>query len=81
MAISLYNKRKMPLWLSGIVICISGPIIAMISGSFFVKMDHSAGGTGEGGTIGAAFIGLIIVANGIIYLIAGFVVKIKSLFK
>ncbi|AOH57464.1 ABC transporter permease [Peribacillus simplex] len=79
LAISLYKRNKMPLWLSGIVIGMLGPIIAFIAGYFFVKIDHNSGGTGEGAGFGAAFIGLIIVANGIIYLIIGIISKVKSL--
>lgn len=78
LAISLNKRNKMPFWLSGIIIGILGPVIAFISGSIFVNLDHSSGGTGEGAGFGAAFIGLIIVANGIIYLIIGIATKIKS---
>ncbi|MFD0050549.1 ABC transporter permease [Actinomycetes bacterium NPDC127524] len=73
MAISLHQKNKMPLWLSGICISVIGPIIAFMSGSIFIKMAHNEGSTGEGAGIGAAFIGLIIVANGILYFVIGIV--------
>lgn len=78
LAISLNKRNKMPFWLSGIIIGILGPVIAFISGSIFVNLEHNSGGTGEGAGFGAAFIGLIIVANGIIYLVIGIVSKIKN---
>lgn len=77
-AINFNQRNKMPFWLSGIIIGVLGPIIAFISGSIFVNLDHNSGGTGEGAGFGAAFIGLVIVANGIIYLIIGIAAKIKS---
>ncbi|MCF2647845.1 ABC transporter permease [Niallia sp. Sow4_A1] len=74
-----FNRRiKLPFWLSGIILGVFGPIIAFISGSLFVNLDHSSGGTGEGAGFGAAFIGLVIIANGISYLIIGIAAKIKS---
>jgi hypothetical protein len=80
-AITLNSKGKMPLWGSGFIIGISGPIIAFISGSIFVKIDHSMGGDGVGGAFGGAFIGLVIVGNGILYLIIGIILVIKNFFK
>ncbi|WP_284037218.1 ABC transporter permease [Neobacillus sp. 114] len=80
-AISFHNNKKLHFFWSGIIIGILGPIIAFLIGALFVKMDHSAGGTGEGGAIGAAFIGLMIVGNGILYVFIGMFVKIVSLIK
>lgn len=68
----------MPLWSSGLIIAILGPSIAFISGSIFVRVDKSMGGDGVGGALGAAFIGLVIVGNGLI-LIIGIITKIKSI--
>ncbi|NHC42731.1 ABC transporter permease [Bacillus sp. MM2020_1] len=79
LAISLNKKNKMPLWGSGLIITILGPIIAFISGSIFVRLDKSMGGDGVGGAFGAAFIGLVIVGNGLLYLIIGIISKIKSI--
>lgn len=79
-AITLYRKGKMPLWGSGLVIGMLGPIIAFISGSVFVEMDHSMGGDGVGGAFGAAFIGLVIAGNGILYFIIGIILMIKNFF-
>ncbi|MEC1523909.1 ABC transporter permease [Neobacillus niacini] len=80
-AIHLYKKRKMPLWGSGLIIGILGPIIAFISGSALVKVDHSMGGDGVGAAFGAAFIGIIIVGNGILYFIIGIITGIKNFIK
>ncbi|MFT8321446.1 MAG: ABC transporter permease [Bacillus sp. (in: firmicutes)] len=79
-AINLYKKRKLPLWISGLSISILGPVLAFITGYFFVKIDHSTGGTGEGGGIAAAFLGLVIVTNGIIYLMISIIFKVKHFF-
>lgn len=81
LAIHFYKKRKIPLWGSGLIIGILGPIIAFLSGSVFVKVDHSIGGDGVGAAFGAAFIGLIIVGNGILYFIVGIISVIKNLIK
>ncbi|MED3718960.1 ABC transporter permease [Geobacillus thermodenitrificans] len=59
MAILLNNK--MPLWLSGLIICIFGPVLALIIGTTLVKYNHSQGGTSEGAGYAAAFIGLMII--------------------
>jgi len=77
-AIQLHIKKKLHFFWSGIIIGILGPLLAFSLGVVFVKLDHSQGSTGEGGAIAAAFIGLIIVGNGIIYIIAGMVIKLVS---
>ncbi|WP_156324550.1 hypothetical protein [Bacillus sp. FJAT-27245] len=46
-----------------------------------MSMDHGAGGTGEGGAIGGAFIGLIILGNGMIYVIVGAILAVSNFFK
>jgi ABC-type Co2+ transport system permease subunit len=81
LAISLYKKGKMPLWGSGLIIGILGPIIAFIAGSVFVKVDQSMGGDGVGAAFGAAFIGIVIVGNGILYFIIGIISVIKNFIK
>ncbi|WML43308.1 ABC transporter permease [Neobacillus sp. PS3-40] len=81
MAVSSYKKKNTSFFWSGLLICIMGPVIGFITGSIFVNMDHSAGESGEGGAIGAAFIGLIILGNGIIYLIVGAILMISNFFK
>ncbi|QFT88967.1 hypothetical protein FIU87_09945 [Bacillus sp. THAF10] len=81
LAITLYKKRKMPLWGAGLIIGILGPIIAFISGFVFVKIDHSMGGDGVGAAFGAAFIGIVIVSNGILYFIIGIIFLIKNFIK
>ncbi|MCL6586805.1 ABC transporter permease [Anoxybacillus sp. J5B_2022] len=81
MAILLYNKNKVSLWLSGLIICILGPILAFIVGAAFVKYNHSQGGSADGAQLAAAFIGLVIVGNGIIYLIIGIISKINRFLK
>lgn len=80
-AILLYKKRKMPLWGSGLLIVILGPIIALITGSIFLKIDYSMGGDGFGAAYSAAFIGFVIVGNGILYLVIGIVLGIKNFIK
>ncbi|RDB34385.1 ABC transporter permease [Exiguobacterium sp. RIT594] len=77
-AVLLYRKGKMPLWGSGLIIGILGPIIALISGSIFLKIDHSMGGEGFGAAFSAAFIGFVIVGNGILYLIVGLLIVITK---
>ena len=77
-AVLLYRKGKMPLWGSGLIIGILGPIIALISGSIFLNIDHSMGGEGFGAAYSAAFIGFVIVGNGILYLIVGLVIVITN---
>jgi len=77
-AVLLYRKGKMPLWGSGLIIGILGPIIALISGSIFLKIDHSMGGEGFGAAYSAAFIGFVIVGNGILYLIVGLLIVITK---
>lgn len=81
LAINLYKKGKMPLWGSGLIIGVLGPIMAFISGSVFVKVDHSMGGDGVGAAFGAAFIGIVIVGNGILYFIIGIISVIKNFIK
>ncbi|WP_251554271.1 ABC transporter permease [Neobacillus muris] len=73
-AIQLHIKKKLHFFWSGIIIGILGPLLAFSLGAVFVKL----GSTGEGGAIAAAFIGMIIVGNGIIYIIAGMVIKLVS---
>ncbi|MGV3466782.1 MAG: ABC transporter permease [Heyndrickxia sp.] len=81
LAISSYKKKNTSFLWSGLLICIMSPIIGLLTGSIFVNNGHSAGGSGEGGAIGAAFIGLILLGNGIIYLLVGTVLMISNLFK
>ncbi|WP_155890052.1 hypothetical protein [Peribacillus kribbensis] len=38
-------------------------------------MDVKTGGTGEGAAIAAAFMGIILVLDGVIYLISGIVIS------
>ncbi|MEK4093061.1 ABC transporter permease [Viridibacillus sp. FSL H8-0110] len=80
-AIYMYKNDKLDLWLSGIIIGILGPVFAFLIGAIFVKYEHSQGATAEGAQIAAAFIGLIIVANGIIYFIVGITLKLIGFLK
>lgn len=50
---------------NALIIGILGLIIAFISGSVFVKVDHSMDGDGVGAAFGAALIGIVIVSNGL----------------
>mgnify|MGYP005830384217 CR=1 FL=1 len=78
LAITLYFKENMPLWGSGLIISFLGPVIGFISGSVFVEIDHSMGEDGTGGALGGAFVGLVILGNGIIYIIIGMLIGIKN---
>lgn len=80
-AILLYRKGKMPLWGSGLIIGILRPIIALITVSIFLKIDYSMDGDGFGAAYSAAFIGFVIVGNGILYLVIGIVLGIKNFIK
>ncbi|PLT32775.1 ABC transporter permease [Bacillus sp. V5-8f] len=75
-SIQLHKKNKLPLWVGGVGIAILGPVIGFISGSIFVKMAHNAGDTGEGAALGAAFIGLVILGNGIIVFLIGVILAV-----
>lgn len=74
MTLWLNTRKKMPLWLCGVIIGISGPVIAFVYGSIL----NSYGGSSQGAAYEAAFIGLVIVTNGILYLIIGITLKIKD---
>ncbi|PLS18652.1 ABC transporter permease [Bacillus sp. M6-12] len=80
-AIYLYKNNKMHFIWSGFIISIIGPFLAFLVGGMFVKMSHNAGGTGEGGALAGAFIGLIIVGNGILYFFIGLALKVSSFIK
>lgn len=77
LAIVAYKKFRMPLWLSGIIIGILGPIISMVSMSFFLDTGGEAG-SNEGVAIVGGFIALVIIANGLIMLIIGMIQSIKA---
>ena len=80
-AIYSYKKDKLPLWLSGIVIAVIGPILASIVGSLLVKLNVSQGSTAEGSQIAGAFIAIITIINGIIYFIVGVIQKVTERIK
>jgi len=80
-AVHLKTINKLHFVWSGLIIAILGPIMAFILGALFVHFDHSQGSTGEGGAIAAAFIGLILIGNGFIYFLIGFILKIFDYFK
>lgn len=75
------EKFNMPYWLSGILICLIGPLIASITGSVFIKMAHSAGSDGFGAGMAAALIGIVLVANGILYIIGGVIASVGNYVK
>ncbi|WP_052302343.1 hypothetical protein [Bacillus sp. SG-1] len=54
------------------------PSIGFISGSVFVKINHSRDGNGTGGAIGGAFVGLVILGNGVFYIIIGMFIGVKN---
>jgi hypothetical protein len=53
---------------------ILAPVIGFSSGALFLHFyDWSSGGTGEGAGYGGAFLGLITVVNGFLFLVIGII--------
>jgi hypothetical protein len=70
----LFKKGKLNLMLSGIIMMILAPVIGFSSGALFLHFyDWSSGGTGEGAGYGGAFLGLITVVNGFLFLVIGII--------
>ncbi|WP_409304577.1 ABC transporter permease [Peribacillus sp. SCS-155] len=80
MAIHFKESNKLNFIWSGIIIIVVAPLIAFTAGAIFLQIDKSSEG-GEGAGFGAAFIGLIIAGNGIIYVLIGLGSLIAELFR
>ncbi|WP_088071921.1 ABC transporter permease [Gottfriedia luciferensis] len=78
-AIKQYRKKKSNLMLLGLLISILAPVIAILIGLIFVALDKGTGGDGVGGALATAALGWVIVLNGIIYIVIGIILKIKSM--
>lgn len=74
LAILAYKKFRTPLWLSGIIIGVFGPIISFAAMSLFMKEGSAYEGVG----IAGAFIAIVIIINGLIILTIGIIQAIKS---
>ncbi|WP_088068120.1 ABC transporter permease [Gottfriedia luciferensis] len=77
-AIKQYRKKNSNLMLLGLLISILAPAIAFLIGIIFVKLDKGTRGDGVGGALASVALGWVIVLNGIIYIVIGFTLKIKS---
>ena len=65
----LFNKGKLNLILSGLIMILLAPVFGFSSGALFLHFyDWNSGGTGEGAGYGGAFLGLITLANGVLIL-------------
>lgn len=50
------------------------PVVLFLSSSLLLRFyDWNSGGTGEGAGYGAAFLGLITLANGVLILVTGII--------
>ncbi|ELK46794.1 UNVERIFIED_CONTAM: inner-membrane translocator [Halobacillus marinus] len=65
------KSGKLPLWSSGLLLAILGVVIGFAVGAILI-----AGDSGQGGGLMAAFIGLVIVGNGIVHLLIGLALTI-----
>ncbi|MFG6117239.1 inner-membrane translocator [Halobacillus sp. MO56] len=70
------RSGNFPLWVSGILLAILGVVLGFAVGGILV----GPGNAGQGGSIMAAFIGLVTVANGLIHFFIGLVMIIGKLF-
>ncbi|KGX88152.1 ABC transporter permease [Pontibacillus litoralis JSM 072002] len=64
-----------PLWSSGILLAILGVVICFAVGGILI-----AGDSGRGGGLMAAFIGVVIVGNGIIHFLIGLALTVGKQF-
>lgn len=70
----LFEKGKLNLIISGIIMMILAPVFGFLSGALFLHFyDWNSGGTGEGAGYGGAIIGLITLANGVLILVIGII--------
>lgn len=75
-AIKWHKNEDFHLWISGLLLAIAGVILGFVAGAILVPSS------GAGGAIAGAFVGIVIVANGLLYFTIGLAIKIgKSLSK
>ncbi|MDM5317274.1 hypothetical protein QUF49_14790 [Fictibacillus sp. b24] len=67
--------------ITGIIICFLGPIVASTTGSFLLREAKSEGSDGFGAGIAGAIIALVIIANGVLYIIGSIVAGVERYFK
>ena len=79
-AIKWHRNGNIHLWISGLLLAVVGVIFGFIAGAILVQVGHSGGTSGAGGAIAGAFVGIIIVANGILLFLVGLATKIGKLF-
>ncbi|UOQ44892.1 inner-membrane translocator [Halobacillus salinarum] len=75
-AIKWHRSGNFPLMVSGIFLAIVGVVLGFTVGGILVGPANS----GQGGAIAGAFVGLVIVGNGLLYFIIGLAVAIGKLF-
>jgi len=68
--IKWYRNGSLHLWGSGLLLAMAGVILGFLTGAILVPSS------GAGGAVYGAFVGLVIVGNGLILLLAGLAVTI-----
>jgi hypothetical protein len=77
-AVKLHRNGKLKLFYSGLILMISAPIIAFITGALLLKLVADIG---QGAGYGGFFFGFVTFVNGIVMLAAGFFIGLKKYFK
>ncbi|MBH0172503.1 hypothetical protein ACQCVB_14520 [Fictibacillus phosphorivorans] len=75
---TLKEKFRLPYWVSGILICFLGPLVAMGVGSYLLDEAHREGSDGFGAGIAGAIIAIVLIANGALYIIGSVVSAIEQ---
>ncbi|MBU9671882.1 inner-membrane translocator [Planococcus sp. CP5-4] len=73
--IKWHRSGRFPLWAAGILLAVFS--IGLGYAARFILVD--IGATGQGGAIMAMFIGLVVLANGVIHFVIGMVLTIVKL--
>ncbi|KGP74618.1 hypothetical protein [Pontibacillus yanchengensis] len=83
LAIHLHKTDKVHLWLSSIGMIFSAPLIGFLLGFVFLQFSRifDPTSTHEGAGYGGVFIMFGLLANAIVFLIAGLIVKINRYYK
>jgi hypothetical protein len=74
---TLREKYRVPYWVSGIIICLLGPLVAMGVGSYLGGEAHREGSDGFGAGLAGAIIALVLITNGALYIIGSMVSGIE----
>jgi hypothetical protein len=77
-AVKFHRSGKLKLFYSGLILMISAPIIAFITGGLLLKLVADIG---EGAGYGGFFFGFVTLVNGFVMLAAGFFIGLKKYFK